>query len=474
MNKILRNLVYQGFFQLITIGAPVVILYVASTALGPSGLGLYTYIISIAQYFVLFAGLGLQTYGIREIARCRDNRQNLSRTFWELEICSVLPSSLAFLAFLILALFMGNESFYLISSLVVLAALFDISWFFSGVEDFRAITIASGGLKILTVLATFVLVHTPADLSIYFWIQSLSALLGQVVLWCFLVGRVSLVLPSLRDSFRHLRNAIRFFLLKISISLYTILLRVLLGILVSVSAVAIFANAYALASVAIGVIGVVDTVLLPRLSHMYSAGKEDEMKRITERVIHLQLYLTLPLCCGIGLVSSKVVPWFMGHGFEQVITVAPVLSLVVIIVPLGVTIARQLLIPIDRIRESNISLAAGAVVGVGIGLTLIPIMQVWGAVIAALAAESTVTGIRLILLRKLSSFHIDWSFLIRVAMCTVLMGAVVFFTTHALNASPMTALFQVLLGIAVYISTTILLHACPLVPLLQNWRSSKG
>ncbi|EMF0559522.1 oligosaccharide flippase family protein, partial [Enterococcus faecium] len=66
MKNIARNFFYQSLFQVTKIIIPIITIPIVSNALGPSGIGIYNYTLSIAQYFVLIAGLGVAIYGNRE------------------------------------------------------------------------------------------------------------------------------------------------------------------------------------------------------------------------------------------------------------------------------------------------------------------------------------------------------------------------------------------------------------------------
>ena len=55
-----------------------------SRVLGPENVGIYSYTYSIANYFVLIAMLGFKNYGIRCVAKVRDNKEKLSREFWSI------------------------------------------------------------------------------------------------------------------------------------------------------------------------------------------------------------------------------------------------------------------------------------------------------------------------------------------------------------------------------------------------------
>ena len=63
---------------------PLVTFPYVSRILGPEGLGKVEFANSIVSYFVLFTALGIPTYGMREIARVRDDEKLRSKTVWEL------------------------------------------------------------------------------------------------------------------------------------------------------------------------------------------------------------------------------------------------------------------------------------------------------------------------------------------------------------------------------------------------------
>lgn len=57
--------------------------------------GVYSsYTSSIITYFTLFAALGTVAYGAREIAQHRNDKQQSSKLFWEIELMTVGTTSL--------------------------------------------------------------------------------------------------------------------------------------------------------------------------------------------------------------------------------------------------------------------------------------------------------------------------------------------------------------------------------------------
>ena len=61
------------------------------------GVGTFSYIQSYMTLFTLTAALGTPTYGMREIAISRNNKIEYSRKFWEIELLTVLTSTVCLL-----------------------------------------------------------------------------------------------------------------------------------------------------------------------------------------------------------------------------------------------------------------------------------------------------------------------------------------------------------------------------------------
>ena len=65
--------------------------------IGTERVGIYSFTGSNQRYFSIFAALGTYSYGLREIARSRDSKEERSRLFWEIELLSVMTSAVSLL-----------------------------------------------------------------------------------------------------------------------------------------------------------------------------------------------------------------------------------------------------------------------------------------------------------------------------------------------------------------------------------------
>ena len=60
-----------------------------SRVLGVTGIGACNFVDSVINYFILFSTLGINTLGVREIAKNKDDKEKLSKTFSNLLIVNL-------------------------------------------------------------------------------------------------------------------------------------------------------------------------------------------------------------------------------------------------------------------------------------------------------------------------------------------------------------------------------------------------
>jgi O-antigen/teichoic acid export membrane protein len=85
--SITKNSIYYSIYQVLNVIFPFFTgMYVARILL-PDAVGKVAYAQNIAQYFVILAFLGLPTYGMREIAKVRNNESERSKVYSQVHIC---------------------------------------------------------------------------------------------------------------------------------------------------------------------------------------------------------------------------------------------------------------------------------------------------------------------------------------------------------------------------------------------------
>ena len=186
-NSVKKNYIYNLIYQILVIILPLITAPYISRVLGAENIGIYSYTTSISAYFILFGSLGISLYAQREIAYHQDNKKKNSKTFLEIIILRAITMLISITIFCVTFTTNGEYSFfYKILIIELIAQCFDISWFFSGLEEFKKTVIRNLIVKCISVVAIFLLVKTPEDLDLYFGIYVLSAFIGNISLWFYL------------------------------------------------------------------------------------------------------------------------------------------------------------------------------------------------------------------------------------------------------------------------------------------------
>ncbi|MDT2771485.1 oligosaccharide flippase family protein [Enterococcus pseudoavium] len=470
MKKFISNFIFQSIFQVVKLLMPILTVPIVSRALGPSNVGLYNFTQSITQYFYLLAGLGLALYAQRTIARKRDDKEELSKVFWELEAFSAITVVISLSLFFIITSFMGYRQIYLLQSLTVVSVLFDISWFFIGIEEFQLTSIRSLFISFLTFIFILLFVHNQEDTLKYIAIQTGGMLLSQIIMWPFLLKKVKFIKPKFKNIVRHFPYIIQYFIPQVAILLNLNLNKTVLGVMGTKSEVGFFSNSIIITTMIVVLISTVDTVLLPKLSNLHVKNDKKGILKVLDISLNIQFFFTIPIAVGLAVVSQKMVPWFFGESFVPIKYLMPMLACIVIINPMGASISRQWLVPNGKMKSYNFSVLLAAVVAVFLNIILIPYIGMFGTVVAAIISELIVTISRVVEFIKDTAFKYDKLKILKYVVSAIVMALVIYITTNEMPPRLIVTLIQVIIGIVVYFIITHLFSVNPISDfLLKMW-----
>lgn len=391
MKSVKLNLIDNIAYQVLAIGMPLITAPYLSRMLGAANLGTYSYTFSVANYFVLFAMLGVNNYGNRCVARARDNRAAVSREFWSVYSFQALLSVLVAAVYVGYSLVVADD---VVVSLIWLPYVFsaglDVNWLFFGLEEFRTTVARNFAVKLATFVLMFIVVRGAHALWAYCLLMSLSYLVSVAVLWPFVRHHVDLYRPSMGEVLSHLRPNLVLFVPVIAVSLYTVLDKVMLGQMSSMEQTGYFDNALKVAQMPFTLITALGTVMLPRASNLMAKGERAEAQRYLGISMWLALTLSSAFAFGLSGVADVFAPVFFGPGFEAC---GPLICVIVLEMPFMAwanVLRTQYLIPAGRDRAYVLSVFAGALVNVAVNLALIPRLGAMGAAVGTIAAEAAV------------------------------------------------------------------------------------
>ena len=389
-----KNIAISTLYQVLIIILPLITAPYIARVLGPDQSAVYDYTNSIMTYFSMFAALGTASYGVREIARVREDVAMRSKLFWEIELMTVMTSAACIAVwFAFIALTPRYKVIYVVLTMGLFSTMFDISWFFAGMEQFKYTVTKNAACKLIGVVLMFLFVKKEDDLLLYIIIITASTMIGNLSMWMYMPRFIEKVDFRTLTFRRHFHETLIYFVPTIATSIYTVLDRTLIGVLTQNKAengcyhyamqIVNMMKALTFASL--------NMVLGSRLSFLFAEKRYDEIRERIADSINYILFMGIGICFGMIGVARRFVPVFLGPGYDRVITMLMLMSPIVIIIGISNCLGSQYYTPAGFRKLSARYIITGAVVNLLLNLVLIPRYWGYGAIVASLIAETVIT-----------------------------------------------------------------------------------
>ena len=390
--KVIKNYLYNLSYQILIIILPVITIPYVTRIFTSEDLGNYGFYNSIVSYFALFSMLGIGIYGTKQIAAAND----VSSTFWNIYAIQLISSALAISVYLI-AIFsipqMGGV-IPLMVGVVLFERMFDISWLFSGKEDFRKITLRNTVVRLVGVICIFTFIKSSDDLYLYIFLIVTINFLGQLVMW--VPAKKFIKRPSFNTKImeKNLHPIVLLFLPQVAISLYVVLDRTLLGLLGSYSDVGIYEQGQKLTSILITVVTSLGVVMLPRVANLLSERREEEAQNMVKFSFILYNLIIFPMIFGLIAVNEVFVKLFLGQNFQDVKYVLYIIVFNLMFIGWTNILGYQVLVVRNKNKEFMLSTTIPAFVSVAVNIAVIPFFGYIGASITSVVVEILVFAIQ--------------------------------------------------------------------------------
>ena len=413
-SSIKKNLFYNITLKVLDVLFPLLTAPYVARVLGAEGVGVIGFTTTYASYFTLFAALGIPIYGIREIAKCRNNYQeskNLISEIFSIHLFSVLLFILIYF-FTIYQIPQLDEqkNFLLISGFSLYLSPFSIEWFFSGREEFKFITIRSLVVKIVAVVGLFVFVKTKEDTINYIILLVFSNIVNQI--WNYTVLCKLSLLPNItfKNLKRHLRPLLYFYASAIAISIYTMLDTIMLGFISIYEEVGYYTSATKVSKLFLPIVASLTAVTMPRLVFFAKEKKHDEMQKLINQSFSLVSFLAFPLVVALIMIAPVFVPLFLGEDFEGAILPLQIMAVVILVIGFNNLIGVQILAGMGYENVLFRSVLVGSCSNFILNLILIPFYGAIGASIASVVAETLILFVMIDFVYKKTTLRFEHLF----------------------------------------------------------------
>jgi O-antigen/teichoic acid export membrane protein len=396
------NYLLNASYQLIAIIVPFITTPYISRVLSANGVGLYSYTYSIVCYFTLIATLGTATYGVRIIGIYQSNIEERSKYFWEIFIFRSMISSLMLILYLIYVIFYSeNKLLSFLQMFYIIGVIFDITWFFQGLENFKKIAIRNLLIKLLNIIYIFIFIKRIEDLGKYIFGLSFLFFIGNLNMWICLPKYITKMEIKKLRPFKHTGIIIQLFIPTVAIQIYSILDKSMIGwFSPSSNENGYYEQAEKVIKMCLMVITSLGTVMIPRISKEFERKNYVLVQQYLMKSFRFVWFLGVPMMFGIIGITKIFVPVFFGSGFEKVSILLPIFSILFISMGINHTIGNQFLISTGQQNKYTLIITIGGVINFILNLILIPSLYSLGASIASVTGETVSAIIGLVVLSK--------------------------------------------------------------------------
>ncbi len=356
--------------------------------LGPGDFGKLNFAFAIISYFMLVTVMGLDTLGIREIARNRDKTENCVGNIL------VLRSCLGLLAFGLLFLFVSIvdkparvEYLIVFYGLSLIPYIMLMEWVFQGMEKMEYIFVSSTiqtivyvGLILLFVNSSEQLLYVPLILVFANFCEA-----------GFLIFVFTKRVGKLRPRFHFptwavfLRQALPIGLSGFMIAIIYSADMVMLGFMRTNEEVGYYSAAYKIIWFIMGLFVAYFNSIFPVTAHYFKQSLE-ALKNFIAYSSKLVITIALPLAVGGTILARPIMNVIYGGKYDDGVIAFQILLWVLVVLCMNSIYARGLW-ACDRQKRYMAITAVQATSNIALNFLLIPIFGIIGACIATISAE---------------------------------------------------------------------------------------
>lgn len=458
MKQITRNYIYNLLYQLFIMFIPIITAPYLARTLGATNQGIASYITSVASIISTVTLLGVYNYGNRQIAYERDNRPKMSQIFWEIMSVRVILGLVGTIIYFFVVAIIGRYTqYFIIYYTWLLASYCDCTWLYVGVEDMKPAVIKNFFAKLITIIGIFILIKKKEDIFIYVLILGLSVLISNMWAYTQLFNYIDKPKINRKNIFQHIKSSFILFLPSVATLVYLQIDKIMIEFITrQTSQVAFYDNSEKIVTIPLSFITVLSTVMMPRIANEFSKGNTNNIRKYILKIADISLFLALPMTFGLILISSKFVPWYLGDEFTPIIYGIIFLSPVIISNSLEGISGKQYFTATNQVKILLKAYTSTAIMNVLINIILIPKYGFIGATIATLISSYTSVIVQYYYLNKQINIKPIIKNILKYFIMSSFMTIITLLLTINMPSSALTTIFQVLIGIVIYLLLCIL------------------
>ncbi|MDV7105997.1 oligosaccharide flippase family protein [Vibrio sp. TH_r3] len=349
-NKVLSNIISLYVVQGLNYLVPLLITPLLLRVLGLEIYGLYTVILAILQYVIIFLDYGFNLTATKQISLNQNSKKNTSQIFSDIMTIKLIALLIIILTVAVSLLIKTTFDLYLEMVLlgfgIVIGRTLNPVWLFQGVEKMHWIATLNGLSKLLMLILVFFLIKDEGDLDLLIIIQSAIGIIVVVssVMLSMSKGYITLVTPSKQGMMKQLQLGKDIFISTISVSIYTTSIPLVLAFIGGVESAGIYNAADKLRQAIQSIINPISQGLFPKSNQLMVSDKRKAFIFIYKVSAFISV-LIVSICLAVYAASDFIVDLLYGENMGEVVKLLGALLFIPPIVALSNMLGLQIIIP---------------------------------------------------------------------------------------------------------------------------------
>ena len=208
------------------------------------------------------------------------------------------------------------------------------------------------------------------------------------------------------------------------------------------------------------------------MSNLFKRGQAEDFKNLASKATTLVAFISVPICFGIIGIRETLVPWFFGPGYEKITDLLFISAWMVITLGWSSIFGLQILVASNQEKKYTWAVSIAAVINICLNLLLIKRLQAAGAVVSSVIAEYTGMLIMLYFVRKYINLSIMLKETAKYIVGGIVMSSAIFCLGRCMNASMLTTILQICIGVIIYMVMMLILRDKNLIEILGKIRKA--
>lgn len=384
MPSVKKNFFYSSILTTANYIFPFLTYPYVSRVLGVTNIGICNFMDGIVSYFMLFSMMGIMTIGVREVAKAKRNKEELSKVFSSIFLLNTILTTVVLVVYLMAIqlfpqLYQYKELAY-IGMIKLIGNYLLIEWLFTGLEDFKYITKRSILVKCLYVAGVFLFVKKADDYPVYFLLMVLMVGINSFFNLFYARKFINFTFHGLNLK-PYIKPVMTLGCYMLLTSMYTSFNIAYLGFATNPTQVGYYTTATKIYTVLLALFTAFTNVMMPRMSSLLNEGKTDEFRQMVHKSLDALMAFSFPLVIMSVVFAPQIINILSGTGYEGAIAPMRIVMPLMIVIGYAQILVIQILIPLQKDKSILINSILGSVCGLALNILLV---SHWGAIGSAL------------------------------------------------------------------------------------------